>query len=186
MSQLGSEIRIRADDYQIDAVADLAGLPEERVSRFEATTISDKQVQLVLSASDAFAVAEDPDLETKGLLAELQRLGQPQSWFGRNLSVIFWSAVMMIVFVVILSFSTAGDTPAWMVIIFAAGGALAGTVLIWMYPRAESARAIIYTRTRLEAPTFWQRKRDDLWITGVASLISLILGGILGYFVGKL
>lgn len=62
---------------------------------------------------------------------------------------------------------------------------------LWAYTVAAFTRKIdcrprIYTKTRSEAPTFWVRKRDDLWIEATVSVVSLILGGVIGYWINTI
>jgi hypothetical protein len=44
----------------------------------------------------------------------------------------------------------------------------------------------LLTKTRKEAPSFWDRKRDDLAITVFSNFASLIAGGFVGYWVNTL
>jgi hypothetical protein len=44
----------------------------------------------------------------------------------------------------------------------------------------------IFTKTRAMLPTFWQRKRDDLFLTIASNAVSLIAGGAIGYWVNTL
>lgn len=67
--------------------------------------------------------------------------------------------------------------------------------LVWRGAAAEVERiarrcrglhlvAHVDTRTRSEAPTFLQRKKDDIWVALISGVVFLALGFVIGRFLG--
>lgn len=59
-------------------------------------------------------------------------------------------------------------------------GATAEVQRIAQRCRRHFPRSAIDTRARAEAPTFWQRSKDDVWIAAVSGVIFLVVGYLLG------
>lgn len=57
----------------------------------------------------------------------------------------------------------------------------AGPLDLWAWRRLKSSARLV-NAYRVDRPTFWQRKRDDLFINAA----SLALGGVIGYIVNEL
>lgn len=72
MREVAPDLTLHADDYTLDDVDDLADAPETYVRRFVAES-QGKGIRLDLADVSVIA-ANDPDLKTRGMMEEVQRL----------------------------------------------------------------------------------------------------------------
>ena len=175
---------VMADDWEIENVdADLAELADTlhklRVQSFDVDTAGGR-VHLKLSATESSLEILDPDLHDRGLATELQRMMKERRRFfagGR----LFWLsfALAAILFTTwALERSSTHPLPqpyAWFLIVPSAvlfAFSIAARVLELDTKRG----AIMYTRTRAEAPTWFQRNKDGLATNLIVSIVFYILG----------
>ncbi|GAA1799957.1 hypothetical protein HC028_16690 [Planosporangium flavigriseum] len=188
LSALGGTTTLSAGDYTLDSVDDLATLSQPVVSDFM-LIVNQTRAVLTLDGRIARLEMKNPDLTARGAAAEVARVARrcqrrgaffiQRRWLlgavailvlGATYAVIEalgavskslqWSAVAVVAVLLIFNQATHGK-PAWL------------------------RRAVIYTRTRSEAPPFWERKRDDIWIAVVSGFVFLVLGVVVGYVLPK-
>jgi hypothetical protein len=170
---------LEVDEYTCDQVDDLAELEKLRVARF-ALTSEDGLVSLLLDEDAAHISAVEPDLTTMGMLGEVERIATRHSR-SRLFSLLrlplmvtttIFASVTFVVYGLVL-----GPLPNWLLIVLA--GLVAG-------PLASSAgggslaQAILYTRTKAEAPTWLSRNRDALITNVIVSAAFLVIGIVIG------
>lgn len=156
-----------ADGYELDDVDDLLDLAEREVFQVEEFSIAslDGRVQLRLGRAVSLLEIQEPDLKAKGAVTEIKEVSNRCRNYAN--SIQFRQAVR----------------------ILAAAIPLFGRSLLNATDKRLDevpSQAIIYTRSRVEAPTFWQQKKHDVLITVVSNIFSLLLGGVIGYYVNKI
>lgn len=140
------------DDYTATAVDDLAEHPDSRVDQFIAL-VGSGRIRLVLSATEATLEIVEPDLVGVGMSMKVWAIAER----CRTRSLLLRRAVELLLETVLLAFTFSGGK----------------------LPRISKSGAEIFTKTRVEAPSFWARKRDDVML----AIVSALVGGVIGYFV---
>ncbi|SCG55622.1 hypothetical protein GA0070560_109186 [Micromonospora halophytica] len=150
--------KLTADDYELDDVdEDFDTLLKQGVKEIRQFALAgdDGRVRLQLGATNTVEITA-PTLRDKGALTEASEIIRRCRRFEFTTSVraLLGASILSVVRLPGLSL----PLPTW------------------------ETTTVIYTGTRAQSPTFWQRKRDDIWINGV----SLAIGGVIGYFVNEL
>jgi hypothetical protein len=186
------EIDIEVDGCKAEEVADLAQLDSPTVQALIVTDRA-KKLTLELSTAQCLIKVDDPDLVTKGAVSEIIRIAGRcrRRYFAwvRAMALIYVGLVLAFgVFLVVaaaIGYSSFVDDFQTIEIV-GIGVYLPLAAIVMFRPEVVSRESVLYARIRKDAPTFWMRKRDDLFLTAVASLISLILGGFLGYWINTI
>jgi hypothetical protein len=187
------DVDIEVDGYKVDEIEDLAEL---KVPNIEVLTVEDRseKVALELSTSRCLIKAYDPDLATRGMIAELAQIAERcrRRYVGlRILSSGFFGLVNLCIFFLLgVALKAIPVTGEWLnraLLLGSFGAVVSITAYVLVRTRiVVLPKSILFTGARAEAPTFWMRKRDDIWLTVIASLVSLILGGFLGYWINTI
>jgi hypothetical protein len=205
MRQLdGADVRIEADDYLIEDID--IDLPQvsSRLSSFEAT--ASREVNRSSSTRDLMKVslsryncqieATDPDLMTLGAIDAINSLADRRRRMPRRLMRAYrssaglgWNRFLIFsfgsaAFIFGISFiasseivraftrpSASAPTP-----VVIALGAAVGLVYVGMLIGYSRAKTILFTGTRTEAPTWWQKHRADIAINLVVGILFYLLG----------
>lgn len=152
--------RLTADDYELDDVGeDFDALLKQGLKEIVQFTLvgDDGRVRLQLGTTNTVEITT-PTLRDKGALAEAGETIRRCRRFEFRAAV---GALLGASIVSVLPLRFLG---------------LGAPLFHW------ETETVIYTSTRAQSPTFWQRKRDDVWINAV----SLAVGGVIGYFVNEL
>lgn len=194
-------INIRAHDgedvYTLTSVGDIGGfnVPTLKAISIYAPTI---KVTLRLGPKKSNMEAEEPDLRIRGLITEVARIlsskarpvGRVFAWIEDHVGMLAVALMAMGIAAVAIVAGEATNaedmrfsTPA---LIGLVAGLFAGLITAWISVYLRLGSCILNVKTRLEAPTFWARKKDDIMITVVSSVLSLILGGIIGYWLNSI
>lgn len=180
-------LQLQTCHYKLDAIEDLATIPETEICHIRMTT-SDGNIQVSLGHSNSSVRVSNPDFSTKGLLAELTRKIEDH----RRKRPLLQAARLITAFVLILSAVLGAksgafnappsvDLPGW-----AWPWVMICSLLLLLALSVPKNKSRIFTRTRAEAPTFFSRKKDDLLIEAGVAVVSLILGGFLGYWINTI
>ncbi|MEV4388427.1 hypothetical protein AB0J68_22380 [Micromonospora sp. NPDC049580] len=189
MQEAAAEVFILTDKYQIDKVADLAQLKEPRIKSLHFVAEGGR-VQLVIKGSGAYLQVLDPNLQERGMAAEITQIANRCRKFGgvrtmrSSASIAVVTGVLSVAAIAMTVVAVAGgvdyarqnDLPsavAWLAI----PSSLATASLGYLY-----ARNTINTRTRAEAPPWMKRNADALVTNAIVSAIFLFLG----IWIGKL
>ena len=137
----------------------------------------DGKVRLVLSRrGESFITTEDADrldLRTRGMLSEIQNvMGARRS----RRSLLGFAGLTALSGAMVWTLQLFGQL--WL------GIGLAGLAFLAVGVKSRYRfweASLIHTKTRAAAPTFLQRKRDDLWIAIVSGMVGLLGGGVIGY-----
>lgn len=194
-------VRDKSDEYSISEIADIATFKIPRLKQISIYAPSIR-VRLDIGPKDPILEVEDPDLHVRGLLAEISRMihakARPLARLDRWIVDHLWFLILILLVAIpiglinMLSGASLGahdKTPgiAWQPAVV---GLAFGTVLYyavgWLYRLGKFNTSILHIKSKVEEPTFWSRKKDDLAITLVSSVLSLILGGIIGYWVNSI
>ena len=187
------------DKYAVANVEDIATFKRSRV---DSATLYAPSIglTLILGPQAPTLEVEDPDLRVRGLIVEISRIVQtsarPLGRMNHWLSQHIWFVVFM--FVLFISIGISGTlsfarydggeaevswTPA---VLGLSMGMISYLIVKGLYRLIRLDRSILYVKTKIEEPTFWSRKKDDLAITVVSNVLSLGLGGIVGYWVNSI
>jgi hypothetical protein len=178
MRQVSPELTLETDAYTLDDVDELIDVKEMQVSAFRATS-SDGRVRLILGRKDASISADDPDLLTRGMLGEIQRLADRRSRQRLRHKVFWWSFALSGFAAFVWSCSLGGGRATSSLVVYLA--VLGGGLGIWIhFLDSPRQRAIIKTRTRAEAPPWLIRNRDALVTNAVVSAVFLVIGIVIG------
>jgi hypothetical protein len=189
------EVKIQTDKYEVDDIEDLGHIKEPRIERLVVTG-DQGRLRLELSRSECQVEVTEPDLKARGMLAEILRISEnykprpPRLWLILTLPIPLAFAALVLIVAQHLGIYNPdpelSSSPA-------VSGLLSGVVLalstvgyaeIWYRKRFKVT--ILRTRTRAEAPTFWMRKREDIWIEIAVGSASLLLGGVIGYWINTI
>lgn len=200
----GANVRIEADGYELDEVeTDLPKLGPQ-LSYFSMTVTkavaenntSHELLSLRLSKNRSWIKATDPDLTTMGLIDQIRSLAnrcrrKPRhilhflGYSDTNAIHDFIPGLAILAFVIVGSailtgFSYAkpfhiGHTqlPSLAFVLLTAGLVL---LLVAALAIVASSKTILFTGTRSEAPTWWQRHRTEIGINVGIGLAFYLLG----------
>lgn len=165
------QVELTTEEYKLNDVEDLAELAAKRIFTIKQfVAVSDGgRIHLRLDESVAELTLLDPDYNLRGMASEVLRVAKE----CRRPLFTFLPYASGLSLTALASALTSVLVP------------MVGRIGLPEFARRPSV-AILHTRSRAEAPSFWSRKRDDLTITIVSNLFSLFLGGVIGYFVNKL
>lgn len=182
------EIRIENPnvEYVIDGIDDLQGFGEKQI--FEIVFRVDG-LSLRLGAANYVIVRDATDYKLQAALDWIVRFTRSKGRFkvyqllyGEIWKSIAWAIVWMLVLiasltdVLVLSESEV-STPQSIVSMLVGVGLVSAAVFI-----LKPHRSKIVAATRAESPPFWVREKDDL----IISLLSLVAGGVLGYWINTI
>jgi len=174
------ELIIHADGWSMDSVEDLPKLKHEKVGRL--TVTAPGKVELSIGRGGSWIAVVDPDLQARGMMHGVLQIAQRcRRVGGRQLIVRIASGVVVVAAAAawVATRDIIGGLCVAAFIAIAVGGFVAEF-------NDSLDRTTISSRPRAEAPTFWRRKRDDLWIEVVVSLVSLLLGGVVGFWINTI
>jgi hypothetical protein len=155
------KVKTQTETYELSDLDDLAQIGTACVDHV-IVTADQGRLRLELGPRECWVEVTDPDLKARGMLAEVVRLSKRHKRFGAQ----FRYRVL----------TMAAAAWPWRTV--------SRTLLIEGAGKVQ--RTILYTRTRAEAPTFWMRKREDIWIEISVSVISLIIGALMGYWINTI
>lgn len=195
MRQCDSTATVYADEWRLtDIESDLRELSEqkhiERIRSLTAET-TNGNLKLRLGRDVADLTVEGSDLKVRGAANEIvwRVVSREVYWLPRAASskehsliaILPSAAVVMLIATAVLFFEDVfrGPFQSFLVAAIGIAGGLFGAFLAW---QVSGSRSLISTRLHAEAPTFWERKHDDIWI----SIASLTTGAVLGYLLAKL
>ncbi|GHH61098.1 hypothetical protein [Lentzea cavernae] len=152
----GESLLIQIDeDYTATAVEDLADHPKPRVDQVT-MVVGGGRIRLVLAPTEAALEVVEPDLAATGMLMKVLAVARR----CRTSSLLLRQAAEIMVEAVFSVVTRRWPTP----------------------PRINRSGAVVLTRTRAEAPSYWARKRDDVML----AIVSALVGGVIGYFVNMI
>ncbi|WP_157641274.1 hypothetical protein [Longispora albida] len=188
LRDLGSPLVLRADDYELDDVSDLDSLPQLRLESFTVRSV-DGRVRLELSRSEAWIEISEPDTLAYGVLARIGGTFTARSrnlpWLGLGCLALIWLIASVILLYALDDGRGIGAATGFALFV-APVGVLFLIGLAFERGTWIIRRTILVTRRRADAPGFLERNRDSLWITIVSSFASLIIGGMLGYYINQI
>lgn len=161
------KVDMKVDDYEIDDVADIADLASQgvhAVRSFSFTGGNSGEVTLQLGKDISLLQITGDDLASKGAAQEVYEiaLGCRRLVTPDFVDTLFGAALLVAPVV---------------------GRAIYDGLSRRRDVERPKPRVLLDTRTRKEAPTFWDAKKRDVWITVVSNIISLGIGGLIGYFI---
>jgi uncharacterized protein YneF (UPF0154 family) len=168
------------DHYEVDTLEIAQGEGEFSVTISRAEKVNSIRYTDTTPRMNASAT------QIKQILIEQRRLKLIQALQGKHSRPITYLVAAVIVLLFSLLNVGLAHNSFVNVLIFVAVTlvfGLTGGIFMLALKAGESR---IFTKTRAEHPTFWQRKRDDLLITIVSSVISLVVGGVIGYWVNTI
>lgn len=205
------DVYVEADDYVIDDIeTDLPQIGSKRVKYFKAIVKRADEngqahsiMRLELSRKISHIEAEDPDLQTLGAmnaiisltdrcqrlphgrLSNLLRGGYGLSWplvTFTSILVTFLAYLILYSITLVITYGIASNKavqlPHPLIIPFWVISVLFG--ITW-FIGATQAKVTMYTGTRAEAPTWWQEHRSDIAINVSVSVLSLVVGVLIGH-----
>ena len=173
LSDASIDITVRCNDatYRLDTVAEL------KVRRIDSITMRESRVNVKVSLGyQNSIIAVDPSFQARATVEQIAQIARKHRRYAKLMLVIFTilgipGAAALFAFA---SHSTIANltSAALTLLAFAA-------FMPTLEPRSRTVTSLLYTSTRTEVPSFYRRKRDDLFINGV----SLLVGGIIGYLI---
>jgi hypothetical protein len=203
---------MEADGFTLTNVTtDLPCIEAKRIKEFKASVTrpgkngnGDSILRIELSTTAAYIDVTNADLETlgaantisslmkkyerapRGPLSEILRSGVEYELWQRTLAAGFFAFAAYFclwVFTQILMYGFVGKSPdtipQTVLYLYAALGLVIATT--WLIASSQ-VRVTLYTRTRAEAPTWWQEHRSDVGINAAFSAVFLILGAVIGHY----
>ncbi len=181
----GSELVVVTELHRLDSFDEISQLPYRQMHSLSIAT-SDGRITLNFRQAGCLLTVKRPDTLSRGLAAEIRdfidlrrrRLGRVV--LGLVLSALGAVCIVMAARSGELDAQEPGPAVGWW--LAAGSAALLGTFVAFMAP----PRNRLFTQYRAEAPTFLMRKRDDLLIESSVALVSLVIGGVLGYWINTI
>jgi hypothetical protein len=198
-----ASVRIEADGYELDEVeTDLPKLGSQ-LNYFSVTVTKDvaendtprELLSLRLSTNYSWIKATDPDLATMGLIDQLRSLTERcsrkprwmHSWGYRDIKpirdaapVIAGLGLFIIAFAILAGLNYNPKFYVGSVALppfpFAVGSVVLSLLLAALLIAVALSRTILFTGTRDEAPTWWQRHRAEIAINVSISVAFYFLG----------
>jgi len=175
----GQSLSIKTDEYELDDIEELKDLPDPKVRQIIVKT-QDGRYEFSVGPEGGRIDVPDQGLVSRGLTASVHlvmRGANRDHWIFSHLFAILYLAIGALS----LKFlDQTGEVIRWLTFIACIGYSI--KILVNRARRKYHVVSVVHNRTRKEDPVFWVRKRDDIWI----ALVSLLLGGVLGYFVNML
>lgn len=192
IAEVASDIEMSADGYSFDDAEDLKQIKELRLHDFRLTASSGRIV-LVLNRKKAAVIVKSPDLSTRGMSTELERLARGRRIHVRSYAQrIAFGALAAIVSVLMviaavnpatIGLTNAGPFESMAAVLV--GGFLVFMFMGLMLSGLSPSGAVIFTRTQAEAPPWGRRNKDALVTNAIVSFVFLIIGLLIGYFLPK-
>jgi hypothetical protein len=183
------EVQVGSDDYLVEEMKDLPSLGS-RVSSFKATGARthdgalSQLMEVRLSRETCEIEATDPDLTTVGAIEAISSLAFQRKrsplWLMRvfrsspgfrwdkivvyslGVSVITYLVCFFIASIIVGYVRHPGDSVPTAILVLL--GVVAAMLCIGMITGYSRARSVLFTGTRAEAPTWWQKHRADIGI----------------------
>jgi len=180
---------IETDEYVLDHVAELAQLKAAQIGSFSFIDEA-AGVELALTDYACTLTIADPSLTQRGAATEVARIlarnQLPTNTLLRALPYL--AAAIGFALAMIVPWGRNGLILSILGAIIVGGVSLSVvTAEKWVARRRHFLpQSILSTRTRAEAPTFWERRSEEIVIQAVVSLVSLAVGGVLGYLIDTL
>jgi hypothetical protein len=186
--------KIYYGDFEADSIADFDTPSQKGIVYVDGIWIEsqDKRIELRIEARKVVMKVSRADSHVLGVTQQLREvLRRRARWTASR-----WVSFPLIVAVAIGLSAIAGALAAfnWGIPFFdigivsagAIGGAGIASMTISILGESKVLRQrkakTVSVRHRSDAPTFWDRKKDDLWIAGISALV----GGGIGYAVNEL
>ncbi|MEJ2851950.1 MULTISPECIES: hypothetical protein [unclassified Saccharothrix] len=190
-------LTIKTTDHEGDDLDEVLDKEPPKIERLQVSTPSGR-LTLTLSEKQSFMNISDATASERAMLTEVARVVKKHrqnviwSKFGEVLT--FFLLGLLITFGADLYHrieNALTDTGHTIVLTFSNGALsllvfIAAATLLVVAAVVQPGVSVIRTQTRADAPGFWRRKGDDLKITIISNLISLALGGVIGYFVNTI
>lgn len=171
---------LEVDAYTCESVEDLASLEEARISRFVAQS-DDHTVVLVFDRKISEISAVEPDLATRGMLSEVEKIAG-RGFERRIYAALTLAFLALISALIVVAWLFGEKLPKEMPRMM--GIPLIGVMLVFAFlvlvVQQRFRRPILYTRTRAEAPTWLHRNRDSLITNAIVSAVFLVIGILIG------
>jgi hypothetical protein len=179
---------IECDGYAIDGVEDLDDWDDLRVWDFFVNT-ADGRIEVYLDEDEAIVEVREAGYDDKGMIAEIEAVAAfcRRGFLKRDptAKVLAFSltlgalgvATMVVNRIVTGNWHAFGGGPWWISLAFVPITMLA----TWAVVREPRPGAVMYSRTREEAPLWLTRNRDALTTNAVVSFVFLVLGIGIGY-----
>lgn len=191
IQEVSSNSQIGADGFELDTVRDLAEFDSIRIKEFEVRA-DEGRIHLSLGRRVAWIEVQNPDLATRGMVAEVERVARSckrlrwvvEGGLTRSLLPLAFFAALFGSSFYIDSDNTSflPATPGtWISMIVGVTIGLALATLVGPFPPG----AVLYPRTRAEAPTWLYRNRDALATNAIVSAVFLVVGITVGYMLPK-
>ena len=172
---------IESDQFSADLVADLAGIPQERVGTISLACYRDEELSMALNIGKPnYLVALKRDEWSLGVLARLRDLlhRRHRKIYDPPVGVVSF-LVPVLAAVVALPYLPPGNADPWLVAGIFAFGAILGSAFGWVWGALQ--RSVVIVRYRVEMPSWWKRNRDRLSI----AVIGVLLGAIASAVIAK-
>jgi hypothetical protein len=192
-----SDIVIRVAGYQTDNIDDIATLNVPTIDSMEITVPTEKII-LTLSTARSFMSIENADVAKRSILTEVTRIARKnrRNLLWSNLGEVailflgFWLCIQLLD-IVLQALKVKGENgeQAEIGLLDLPANLLTFGILTLFFVvgvRSKPGTTLIYPNTRAEAPTFLSRNSDNIAITVISNVISLILGGVIGYYINKI
>ena len=184
----GPAITIQGGGYEFDTVNDIGAIESPTLSNLKITT-NDDRLYLGIEGGDGCVVQiKDPDMLSEGFQSHLEGFIRQHrlrlSAFSRSDTLKLSS---LLICLGLLNWSRNHQLGSVFNIALMVATIVSLVLLIeWPAATKRKYRVLIYTKKRAEAPPFLERKRDDLWIEAVVGVVSLVLGGVIGYWINTI
>lgn len=191
------KIKAKGSQYDVDKLEDLEKENIERIDHIRFIH-GDGLIQVdlgpsawsnsITSTSDEFKVEASRN-QIELLLKKHQRMRFFNLFYGTPRRSFTTGSILLTLF----AFTIVANSANWLgaggklnspssAIGLALGLVVMGSIMLLLDPTAS----LLYAKTRNTLPTLWERKRDDIKITIVSNVIALIVGGAIGYVIGKI
>jgi hypothetical protein len=171
-----------ADGFALDSVDDLDSLRTPTVGSLEITAAfgAAGTLRLQLGRKQAALEIHEPDFAARGLAAEIERIAATRQRFWARHGAWIAASVAVVLFAGgIVGLSTDMDALRWLLLPAMLLALLAG-ITFDTYGDGKSG-AILYTKTKREAPRWLERNRDGLVTNVIVSAAFLAIGILIGY-----
>lgn len=195
------EVKVGSDDYLVEDIKDLPSLGSQ-VSSFKATgsrthdEVPRQLMEVRLSREACEIEATDPDLTTVGAieaiasltfqcrrsplwLMKVFRSSPGLRWdkivvYSLGVSAISYLMCFIVASIIVGLVRDPGDSVPVPILVLL--GVVAALLCIGMITGYSRAKSVLFTGTRAEAPTWWQRHRSDIAINIGVSIVFYLLG----------
>ena len=177
LTQVSQSVSLRTEEYKLDGVDDLPGLGQDRIHRLE-IGCRDPYLSVDLEPSRVFVYASDDRPEVRGvfhqLLDFLRTRSAPLPTLRRNTVL---PSILLVSSLWFLVPSPAGEARTDVLSISIALLLLVGSI-IWIrlcFTNQFKKYSTIVLSSRVEAQSFWVRRRDDILLALISAVIASLL-----------